>query len=89
MTTTSTDYSKQIEILNNLFLNNRDEERFADFVDFNDVGLPLAYAIFQGIVQSTPMAEDIIKETFQLLLALFNINNDTGFTSLSQILITT
>lgn len=86
MTTTSTDYSKKIEILNDLFLNYRDEERFEDFVDFNDVGLPLAHAIFAGIVQSTPMAEEVVKETFGLLLSLFNIDDDTGFNNLEEIL---
>ncbi len=82
----TTDYAKQIEILNEVWYHHRDEEQFFDFVDFNDVGLPLAHLIHKGIVESTPMAEELIRESFGLLLALFNINNDTGFNSLKEII---
>lgn len=82
----STDYAKQIEILNEVWYHHRDEEQFFDFVDFNDVGLPLAHLIHKGIVESTPMAEELVRESFGLLLALFNINDDTGFDSLDKII---
>jgi hypothetical protein len=84
--TTNTDYSKQIDILHEVFYNHADEERFAEFVNFNDMGLPLAHAIYAGIVESTPLAEQLIGETFTLLLALFGIDQDEGFESLEQIL---
>lgn len=83
---TNTDYSKQIDILHELFYNHADEERFADFVNFNDIGLPLAYAIHAGIVESTPLAEELVRQTFGLLLALFGIDEDEGFKSLEQII---
>lgn len=82
----TTNYDKQIEILNEVWYHHRDEEQFFDFVDFNDVGLPLAHLIHKGIIQSTPMAEELVRESFGLLLALFNINDDTGFDSLSKIM---
>lgn len=81
----STTYDKKIEILNELWLEYRDEEIFEDFVDFNDVGLPLSHFIFSGIVESTPLAEENINETFGLLLAMFGINEDSGFASLTEI----
>lgn len=83
---TSTDYSKQVDILHDIFYNHVGEERFDDFVDFNDIGLPLAYAIHEGIVESTPLAEDLVRQTFTLLLDLFGIDDDTGFDSLEQIM---
>jgi len=82
---TNTDYSKKIEILNDVFINHRDEERFVEFADFNDVGLPLAHAIYAGIVESTPRAQEAIEESYGLLLALFNIDEDTGFDNLEGI----
>lgn len=84
--TTNTDYSKQIEILHEVFYNHSDEELFEGFVSFNDLGLPLAHGIHEGIVQSTPRAEELIKETFGLLLSLFGIDEDEGFESLEQII---
>ena len=82
----TTDYAKQIEILNEVWYHHRDEEQFLDFVDFNDAGLPLAHLIYTGTVESTPMAEELVRESFGLLLSLFNINEDTGFNSLNKII---
>ena len=82
----TTDYAKQIEILNEVWYHHRDEEQFLDFVDFNDAGLPLAHLIYTGTVESPPMAEELVRESFGLLLALFNINEDTGFNSLNKII---
>jgi hypothetical protein len=66
-------------------MNYRDELIFEEFVDFNDVGLPLSYFIYKGIVESTPLAQEAIDETFILLLSLFGINEDTGFNKLEEI----
>ena len=81
----STDYAKQIEILNEIFMNHTDEEPYVEFADFNDIGLPLAHLLNNGIVSTTPQAEEYVRETFGLLLALFGIDEDTGFKSLEQI----
>jgi hypothetical protein len=61
------------------------EQGFEDFIEYNDVGLPLAHFIAEGLVDSNPKAEAFVDETFNLLLASLNIN-DTGFDSLSQML---
>lgn len=63
----------------------RYDEVFEDFIEFNDLGLPLAHAIFEGIVESTPLAEEHIRESFSLLLEMFGIDKDTGFNSLAKI----
>lgn len=84
--TTSTDYSKKIEILNDIFLDCRDEERFEEFISFNDLGLPLAHAIYDGIIESTPAAQELIDETFSILLDMFDKGLDTGFDSLEEII---
>jgi hypothetical protein len=84
--TTNTDYSKQIDILHEVFYNHLGEEKFEEFASFNDIGLPLAHAIYAGIVESTPMAEELVRQTFTLLLALFDIDQDEGFDSLDQII---
>ena len=81
----STDYAKQIDILDEVFMGYRYDENFEDFIDFNDAGLPLAHLIHDGIVESTPMAEELIKESFGLLLEMFGIAEDTGFKNLKEI----
>jgi hypothetical protein len=82
MTTT---FSNKTIILADLWLNYRDDEEFQDFVDYNDLGLPLGYALSAGIVAPTPIAEQFIEETFALLLKGLEIEEDTGFESLDDI----
>jgi hypothetical protein len=81
----TTHFSDRCNILADLWLNYRADEEFKDFLDYNDIGLPLAYMIANGIVQSVPMSENFINETFDLLLAALGIE-DLGFTSLDEML---
>lgn len=82
---TSTTYSDKVAILADLWLNYRQDEEFEDFVEYNDIGLPLAYVLANDIVQTTDLAERFINETFDLLLAGLRIE-DTGFETLEDIL---
>ena len=72
-------------ILSELWMNYRDDVEFADFIDYNDLGLPLAYAIANGIVDLSPKASDFIQETFDLLLASLGIE-DTGFETIDDVM---
>jgi hypothetical protein len=82
--TTTTEIASKCDILPDLWINHSENERFEDFVEFNDLGLPLAYFIAKGVVEMTPLAKDIIDATFNDLLDLFDIE-DTGFTSLKDL----
>lgn len=82
MTTT---IENQVIILSDLWLNYRYDEEFADFIEYNDLGLPLAYAISEGIVKITDQAQSFIEETFSLLLAGVGVE-DTGFETLDEVL---
>lgn len=84
--TTSTPYSDKLEILADLWLNYRNDAEFQDFIEYNDLGLPLAYIIANGITKSTEIAERYINETFDLLLAGLEIDEDTGFETLDDLL---
>ena len=63
----------------------RDEVEFKDFIDYNDLGLPLAYAISEGIVEKSDIASNFINEAFDILLSALGVE-DTGFESLEDIL---
>jgi DNA transposition AAA+ family ATPase len=58
-------------------MNNGEEDfpDYDDFVEHNDLGLPLAHLISQGIVESTPMAKEIIEETYSNLLEFMDEQN--------------
>ena len=72
-------------ILGDLWLNYRDDEEFKDFVEYNDLGLPLAYCIANSIVEPNPIAINFINETWDLLLSGLGIE-DTGFETLDDLL---
>ena len=72
-------------ILADLWLNYRDEPEFQDFMAYNDIGLPMAYALSADIVKGTDMSAKFIEETFALLLAGLGIE-DQGFEALDEIL---
>ncbi len=82
---TETTFDKRCEILADLWLNYRDDVNFSDFIEYNDLGLPLAYAISTNIVEKTDKAISFINEAWDLLLTGLQ-QEDTGFESLSQLL---
>lgn len=81
---TTTPYSKRAGILAELWMNYRTDPEFKDFIDYNDIGLPLAYFVTEEIVASTPLAEKFINETFEILLKSLSLE-DTGFEDLNEV----
>ena len=81
----TTEFESRCQILSDLWINYKKDEEFADFIEYNDLGLPLAYAIAEGIVEKTELAENFINETFELLLSALDIE-DEGFETLDGIL---
>jgi hypothetical protein len=82
----ATTFLNKCDILAELWLDYRAEEDFKDFVEYNDLGLPLAFSISQEIIESSPRAEVYINEAFDLLLAAVG-TEDADFDTLDDILI--
>jgi hypothetical protein len=61
------------------------EEELSDYMEYNDLGLALAFSIHEDIVKSTNVAEAYINESFELLLESMSIE-DKGFDTLEEIL---
>jgi len=83
--TPTTHFSNKCSILADLWINYRDDKKFQDFISYNDLGLPIAYALAEDIVSAMPMAEQFINETFDLLLAALEIE-DQDFEELDELL---
>jgi hypothetical protein len=84
---TTTIECKEI-ILADIWMEYRNDEGFKDFIYYNDISLPLAYALSTSIVKRTEYSNKFIEESFALLLAGLEIE-DTGFESLEDIFIAT
>lgn len=71
------DYKTKCSILADLWDNYRHQEDLLDFVQYNDIGLPLAYMLREGLVQEiTQMGIVYVNETFDLLLAALELKEE-------------
>lgn len=83
---TLTPFSRRAEILSDLWENYRRDSEFEDFIEYNDIGLPMSYAVSNGLAKLTDIGERFIDESFDLLLAGLGIEEDTGFETLDELL---
>lgn len=81
-----TSFDNKCSILSELWLDYRDDEEFQDFIEYNDIGLPLSFMIASGIVKSTDKAKALIEETWLLFLQGLEVEEDTGFENLNDVL---
>jgi hypothetical protein len=81
----TTTFESKALILGQLWLNYKDDEELADFFVYNDLGLPLAFAYAEGIINSTPTLEKYINESFDLLILGLDLE-DTGFEDITDLL---
>ena len=83
---TNTPLSSKCDILAELWVKYKGDSDFTDFIEYNDLGLPLAYAVSHGIVEMNNQISMFVEETFDVLLTALGIEEDTGFETLDEIL---
>jgi len=79
------DFSNKISILAELWMNYRDDDQLKDFIEYNDLGLPMAYFLMNELVLPTKQSEVYVNETYDLLVASLGAE-DIGFESLDELL---
>jgi hypothetical protein len=77
--------NNKITILSELWMNYRDDEELKDFIEYNDLGLPLAYFLMNEIVLPTDQSQIYINETYDLLIAALTVE-DKEWESLDELL---
>jgi hypothetical protein len=80
----TTPYNIKYAILSDLWTQYKTDKDMADFFEYNDLGLPLSFAIEQKIVESTPIAQVYIEETFELLVESLGLDPDDEFESIEE-----
>ena len=78
-------FQNKITILSELWMNYRDDDELQDFIEYNDLGLPLAYFLMNEIVLPTEQAEIYINETYDLFVASLTVE-DREWESLDEML---
>jgi hypothetical protein len=78
-----TDFTSICNILGKLYSIYKEDEEFKDFIEFNDLGLPLAYFTAENLCEVSDDGARYITETWQLFLASMDLQ-DTGWNSLDE-----
>jgi hypothetical protein len=79
-----TDFSSICDILGDLYSNYKEDKNFGDFIEFNDLGLPLAYLASENLCEVSDDGARYITETWELFLAGLKMK-DEGFESLEEL----
>ena len=79
-----TNFTNKCEILGQFYSQYREEKEFQDFMEFNDLGLPLAYFVSEDLVEVSDDGVRYINETWELFIASLEIK-DTGFEALEDV----
>jgi len=66
-------------------MNYRDDEQLKDFIEYNDLGLPMAYFLMNELVLPTKQSEVYVNETYELLISSLGAE-DLDFQSLDELL---
>lgn len=80
-----TNFSSKCSILGEIWEDHREDKEFVDFVEYNDLGLPLGYLNSEGLAVPTSDGIRYIEETFDLFLSSLNVE-DTGFNDLNEVM---
>jgi len=80
-----TDFSKKIEILGEFYITYRDDKELKEFIEFNDVGLPLAYLASEGLCGVSEEGNEYINQTWVILMASLGIE-DIGFEDIDSMM---
>ena len=81
-----TNFETKCAILSDLWLNYKDEAELRDFVEYNDLGLPLAYVIHTNLVTVNESGIPYIDETFNLLCEGVGVDLDGEYESLNELM---
>jgi hypothetical protein len=83
----STTLSAKAEILAELWISYKNDSDYRDFIAYNDLGLPLAYAVAHEIVEMNDQISMFVNETFDVLLSELGIEEDSGFEELGEMFV--
>jgi len=80
----TTDFSNQVNILGEFYINYREDSELKDFLEFNDIGLPLAYLASEGLCEISEDGKKYVAESWEMFLLAMGIT-DEGFENLGEI----
>lgn len=81
------DLIDKAHILSDYWIDYRDDPEWSEFMQFNDLGLPLSQAIADGLIaELTDAGKAIINESFSMLCRQLGIDDTTDDETLDDFL---
>jgi hypothetical protein len=80
-----TSFEAMSSILGELWMDYKSDKYFKDFIEYNDIGLPIAFLVDNELVEPTQLAKQYVYETWNIFLAALEITEDLGWESLEEI----
>jgi hypothetical protein len=80
-----TSFEAMCYILGELWMDYKSDKYFKDFIEYNDIGLPIAFLVDNELVEPTQLAKQYVYETWDIFLAALEITEDLGWESLEDI----
>ena len=80
-----TSFETMCSILAELWSNYRQDKELEDFIEYNDLGLPIAFLVDSNLVEPSEQAKQYVVETWEIFLAALGVDNDIQWKSLEQI----
>lgn len=79
-------FENKCAVLSDLWMQYRFDKEFEDFVEYNDLGLPLAFLVGEELVKPALLAKEMIEETYALLLAALE-REDGDYESIEDLMV--
>ena len=68
------EFADKAGILGQLWIDFRDDNNFSAFMEYNDIGVPMAYYVAEGLVTGlTPLGEQYVEESIDMMFKLLEI----------------
>lgn len=80
-----TTFESMCFILGELWMDYKNDKYFKDFIEYNDIGLPIAFLVENDLVEPTILAKQYVHETWDIFLAALEIKEDLGWESLEDL----
>ena len=82
----ATPFSNKCQILGEFWISYKDDESFAPFFQYNDLGLPLAYFVAEDLVVGvSEQAEAFIEETWSVFAGALELDDEQEWNNLQEI----
>ncbi len=81
----ATPFQNRCLILGELWAGSKDEESFASFLQYNDIGLPLAWSVWQRLAEPTEEGKHYINETWEMFATSCMLDTDTEYVDLDSV----